>query len=87
MRLVRTLVLPEPAPATTSSGPPSWTTASCCWGLRPRRILSIREPPGSRIGGLAPVRAPSRPAPSAPRPPASLAALSRILARSRSIVA
>ncbi len=28
MRWVRTLVLPEPAPATTSSGPSVWTTAS-----------------------------------------------------------
>ena len=28
MRWVSTRVLPDPAPATTSSGPPRWTTAS-----------------------------------------------------------
>ena len=31
MRRVSTLVLPEPAPATTSNGPPRWTTAAR-WG-------------------------------------------------------
>src|SRR5215207_7568088 len=31
---VSTLVLPEPAPATMSSGPPGWVTASRCTGLR-----------------------------------------------------
>src|SRR6516164_6420997 len=35
IRCVRTLVLPEPAPATTSNGPPGWVTASACTGLRP----------------------------------------------------
>ena len=35
MRWVSTLVLPDPAPATTSSGPPRWTTASSWSGLRP----------------------------------------------------
>src|SRR6478735_1477890 len=41
MRWVSTRVLPEPAPATMSSGLPSWTTASRCCGLRPsRRRLS-----------------------------------------------
>ena len=35
MRCVRTRVLPEPAPATTSSGPPVWVTASNWAGFRP----------------------------------------------------
>src|SRR6516164_896706 len=35
IRWVRTLVLPDPAPATTSKGPPGWVTASACTGLRP----------------------------------------------------
>ena len=35
MRWVSTLVLPDPAPATTSSGPPRWTTASSWSGLSP----------------------------------------------------
>src|SRR5215213_3030833 len=35
MRWVRTRVLPDPAPATTSSGPSPWVTASACSGLRP----------------------------------------------------
>ena len=35
MRWVSTRVLPEPAPATISSGPPSCMTAARCWGLRP----------------------------------------------------
>ena len=34
---VRTRVLPEPAPATTSSGPPRWTTASSWSGLSEAR--------------------------------------------------
>src|SRR5437879_5089064 len=34
MRLVSTLVLPEPAPATTSSGDPLCSTAARCCGLR-----------------------------------------------------
>src|SRR5215210_7396228 len=33
-RLVSTRVFPEPAPATISSGPPGWVTASRCTGLR-----------------------------------------------------
>jgi hypothetical protein len=33
-REVSTLVLPEPAPATISSGPPGWVTASRWTGLR-----------------------------------------------------
>ena len=36
-RWVRTRVLPAPAPATTSSGPPAWVTASRCSSLRPSR--------------------------------------------------
>ena len=35
MRWVRTRVLPEPAPATMSSGPPVWVTASRWTGLSP----------------------------------------------------
>ena len=35
MRWVSTRVLPEPAPATMSSGLPSWRTASRCCGLSP----------------------------------------------------
>ena len=35
IRRVSTRVLPEPAPATTSSGAPSWTTASRCGSLSP----------------------------------------------------
>src|SRR3954470_14200567 len=34
-RRVMTRVLPVPAPATTSSGPPGWVTASRCAALRP----------------------------------------------------
>src|SRR5438309_1849298 len=37
MRWVSTRVLPEPAPATTSNGPPGWTTASAWSGLSPVR--------------------------------------------------
>src|ERR687886_2084601 len=37
MRWVSTRVLPEPAPATTSNGPPGWVTASRWTGLRPAR--------------------------------------------------
>ena len=40
MRLVSTRVLPEPAPATISSGPPWCSTASRCCGLRPRSRAS-----------------------------------------------
>ena len=35
MRWVSTRVLPDPAPATMSSGPPGWVTASAWTGLRP----------------------------------------------------
>src|SRR3954468_18643884 len=36
-RCVSTRVLPEPAPATTSSGPPGWVTASRWTGFSPAR--------------------------------------------------
>ena len=35
MRWVSTRVLPEPAPATISSGAPVWVTAAACCGLSP----------------------------------------------------
>src|SRR3954454_906011 len=37
MRCVSTRVLPDPAPATTSSGPEGWTTASAWSGFSPAR--------------------------------------------------
>ena len=37
MRCVSTRVLPEPAPATMSSGPSVWVTASAWTGLSPSR--------------------------------------------------
>ena len=40
MRCVSTRVLPEPAPAMTSRGPPGWVTASIWDGLRPSRSAS-----------------------------------------------
>ena len=40
MRLTRTRVLPEPAPASTHSGPSPWSTAACCAGLRPSAMLA-----------------------------------------------
>ena len=43
MRRVSTRVLPEPAPATTSSGVPSWTTAARCGSLSPARRSSARR--------------------------------------------
>ena len=41
MRWVSTRVLPEPAPATTSSGPSAWATASACAGLSPDRRSNL----------------------------------------------
>ncbi len=41
IRWVSTRVLPEPAPATMSSGLPSCTTAARCSGLSPSRRASI----------------------------------------------
>src|SRR5689334_15872679 len=40
IRRVSTRVLPEPAPATTSRGAPSWTTARRCGSLSPARSSS-----------------------------------------------
>ena len=45
IRRVSTRVLPEPAPATTSSGEPSWTTAARWGSLSPRRRSSARRLP------------------------------------------
>ena len=59
MRWVSTRVLPEPAPATMSSGPPSWSTASRCCGLSPTSSCS-----GSAPGRAAP-GPPSGPSPAA----------------------
>src|SRR5690606_1918042 len=42
MRRVSTRVLPDPAPATTSSGPPTWDTAVRWASLRPSRSSSER---------------------------------------------
>src|ERR1700709_1338235 len=42
MRWVSTRVLPEPAPATTSSGPPRCTTASSWSGFKPCRSVRPR---------------------------------------------
>src|SRR5580704_10478107 len=47
IRWVSTRVLPEPAPATISSGPPAWTTAARCCGLRPSRRVVVTA---SRLG-------------------------------------
>ena len=35
IRRVNTRVLPDPAPATTRSGPPLCETAALCWGFNP----------------------------------------------------
>src|SRR3954468_4678640 len=43
MRCVSTRVLPDPAPASTSSGPPGCSTASRWGGLSPSRRLSRRS--------------------------------------------
>ncbi len=55
MRRVRTLVLPDPAPATMSSDSPRYSTASFCWGLRPA-VKGSSYPPArvarARLGGL-----------------------------------
>ena len=51
MRWVSTLVLPDPAPATMSSGPPSWSTASRCCGLRPRISASASGKRGGASSG------------------------------------
>ena len=51
MRWVRTRVLPEPAPATMSSGVPEWTTAARWFSFSPSR---------SAAGSIAGRGAPSR---------------------------
>ena len=43
MRYVITRVLPEPAPASTSSGPPPWLAASRCGGLSLPRSTTERR--------------------------------------------
>src|SRR3954447_23235971 len=55
MRCVSTRVLPDPAPATTKSGPSWCVTASCCTGLSPERRSSgmLRQPYRGRPGGPA----------------------------------
>ena len=52
MRWVSTRVLPEPAPATTSSGPPRWTTASSWSGLSPESAAPDMLSPVSPIREL-----------------------------------
>ena len=52
MRWVRTRVLPEPAPAMTSSGPSSWMTASRWTGLRPSSRSD--SPPSEGIDAILP---------------------------------
>src|SRR5690606_5195208 len=52
MRWVRTRVLPDPAPATISSGPPWWSTAVRWGSLRPSRSCSWEDtPPRVDAGG------------------------------------
>ena len=41
IRLVKTRVFPEPAPATTSKGDPAWATASDCCGFNPSVKASV----------------------------------------------
>ena len=66
IRWVSTRVLPEPAPATISSGLPLWTTAVRCASFRPstsasRSVAGGLPPPGPgralpsswRSGGMA----------------------------------
>src|SRR5438270_13132317 len=57
IRWVRTRVLPEPAPATTSRGPLGWVTASRCTGLRDASRSVERSDmvaPGYRRGATEP---------------------------------
>ena len=72
MRCVSTRVLPEPAPATTSSGPPRWTTASSWSGFSPSIGGSVAAgawPASDASGMSAPILrrgcAPDREPPSA----------------------
>ena len=57
MRWVSTRVLPDPAPATTSSGPSTWVTASSWTGLRPSvgSGRSGHEPAAARSVVVGPV--------------------------------
>src|SRR4051794_19860241 len=57
IRCVSTRVLPEPAPARTSSGPPGYVTASRCGGFRPSSSSAI----ASAVSGMPSTLA-SRPA-------------------------
>src|SRR5680860_1911710 len=45
-RWVSTLVLPEPAPARTRRGPPSWNTASACGPFSPSPTRATPAAPG-----------------------------------------
>src|SRR5215207_4857471 len=54
MRWVRTRVLPEPAPASTSSGPSPWRTASRCGSLSSASSRSARSVPASVGAGAWP---------------------------------
>ncbi len=60
IRRVSTRVLPEPAPATTSSGAPSWTTAARWGSLRPSSSSS-REGPRRAVRGSSVAERCSRP--------------------------
>ncbi len=51
MRRVSTRVLPEPAPATMSRGPPRWTTEASWDGVRPSTNSSA-EGAGGRADGV-----------------------------------
>src|SRR3954463_16280713 len=53
MRLVSTRVLPEPAPATMSSGEPAWVTAARWASLRPASRASEPAPGAGRGAGRA----------------------------------
>src|SRR3989442_4679399 len=56
-RAVRTRVFPEPAPASTSSGPPGYRTAASCWGFRARVVVIAPYLRGSsRDSALPPKR-------------------------------
>jgi hypothetical protein len=59
IRCVSTRVLPDPAPATMSSGLPSWRTASRCSGLRPSRRASGLVAPHAAVCRAAPSAGPS----------------------------
>ena len=65
MRWVSTRVLPEPAPATISSGPSVWMTASYWTGLRPSRRSSSPISAPYRWPTTVPEGRPDRPAGSA----------------------